>query len=76
MQEKKRIKDSETEHVQILTQGTLNGYKRLFGGKLMEWIDITAAVVARRHSGKNVTTAFISPIVPIDRRSSISSSVV
>ena len=62
MQEKKRIKDSETEHVQILTQGTLNGYKRLFGGKLMEWIDITAAVVARRHSGKNVTTAFIDSL--------------
>ncbi len=55
----KRVKDSITEQVHILTQGNLNGYKRLFGGKLMSWIDIVAAVVARRHSEKNVTTAVI-----------------
>ena len=59
---KKYVRDSRAEHVQILTQSTLNGYKRLFGGKLMEWIDITAAVVARRHSGKNVTTAYIDSL--------------
>lgn len=53
---------SKTETVQILTQSTLNGYKRLFGGKLMEWIDVIAAVVARRHSGKNVTTAYIDSL--------------
>jgi len=59
---KKHVRDSRTEHVQILTQSTLNGYKRLFGGRLMEWIDITAAVVARRHSEKNVTTAYIDSL--------------
>lgn len=58
----KTVDYSRTEHVQILNQSTLNGYKRLFGGKLMEWIDIVAAVVARRHSGKNVTTAFIDSL--------------
>jgi len=56
---KKRVKDSVAEQVQILTQANLNGYSRLFGGQLMEWIDIVAAVVARRHSGKNVTTAVV-----------------
>ena len=55
----KRVADSRTEQVQILTLGSLNGYNRLFGGQLMEWIDIVAAVVARRHSGKNVTTACV-----------------
>lgn len=55
----KRVKDSITEQVHILTQGNLNGYKRLFGGKLMSWIDVVAAVVARRHSEKNVTTAVV-----------------
>ena len=60
---KKRIKDSRTEQVQILSLGSLNGYKRLFGGKLMQWIDVVAAVVARRHSGKNVTTACIDSLV-------------
>ncbi len=55
----KTVKDSYTEQVHILTQGNLNGYKRLFGGKLVAWMDVVAAVVARRHSGKNVTTATI-----------------
>ncbi len=59
----KRVSDSYTQHVQILSQGTLNGYKRLFGGKLMEWIDIVAAVVARRHSGCNVTTACVDSLI-------------
>jgi len=58
----KKVEDSRTSHVQILTQGTINGYNRLFGGRLMEWIDIVAAVVARRHSGKNVTTALIDTL--------------
>ncbi len=45
-----------------MSQSTLNGYKRLFGGKLMEWIDVVAAVVARRHSGRNVTTAAVDSL--------------
>ena len=52
----KYVRDSYTEHVQILSQSSLNGYKRLFGGRLMEWIDVVAGVVARRHSNRNVTT--------------------
>ncbi len=55
----KRVSDSTTEQVHILSQGSLNGYKRLFGGQLMSWIDVVAAVVARRHSEKNVTTAVV-----------------
>ena len=55
-------RESRTEQVQILSQGSLNGYKRLFGGKLMEWIDVVAAVTARRHSEKNVTTAAVDSL--------------
>lgn len=55
--EMKRVSESKTEHVQIVLFEQLNGYNRLFGGKLVEWIDVVAAVVARRHSNKNVTTA-------------------
>lgn len=58
----KLIKDSYAEQVQVLTQANINGYNRLFGGQLMEWIDIVAAVVARRHSGKNVTTAVVDTL--------------
>lgn len=59
----KRISESKTQQVQIISQNTLNGYKRLFGGKLMEWIDIVAAVTARRHCNKNVTTASVDNLV-------------
>ena len=58
----KRVKDSYTEQVQTLMPGSLNGYNRLFGGQLMEWIDIVAGVVARRHSHCNVTTAVVDTL--------------
>ena len=68
----KTRQDSYTEQVHIINQANLNGSGRLFGGQLMSWIDVTAAVVARRHSGRNVTTAsvselnFIAPAHPND----------
>lgn len=55
----KKVKDSYAQQVHVLTMSNLNGYNRLFGGQLMAWIDEVAAVVARRHSNKNVTTASI-----------------
>lgn len=60
--EYKRISDSKTEQVHILMQKDINGYQRLFGGRLMEWIDIVAAVVARRHSGCEVTTVSVDSL--------------
>lgn len=59
----KHVRDSYTEQVHVLTMSNLNGYNRLFGGQLMSWIDEVAAVVARRHSGQNVTTASIDTLV-------------
>ncbi len=62
MIKEKTVSQSFTEHVQILTQANINGYNRLFGGRLMEWIDIVASVTARRHSGRNVTTALVDTL--------------
>ncbi len=65
MSEKRRPKhpaDSRTEQVHIITQSDINGFDRLFGGALMAWIDILAAVVARRHSECNVTTVFVDTL--------------
>lgn len=58
----KRASESYTTQVQVLTQANLNGYYRLFGGQLMSWMDIVAAVTARRHSGCNVTTAKVTDL--------------
>ncbi len=55
----KKVSDSRTEQVQILNQSNINGFGRLFGGQLMQWIDVVAAVTARRHSEKNVTTVLV-----------------
>lgn len=55
----KHVYESKTTQIQILMPRHINGYNRLFGGKLVEWIDVVAAVTARRHSGCNVTTACI-----------------
>jgi acyl-CoA hydrolase len=55
----KTVSESLTEYVQILMPQHTNGLNKLFGGQLMQWIDIVAGVVARRHSEYNVTTAAI-----------------
>lgn len=58
----------QTTHVQIVMASHVNGAGRLFGGQLMEWIDVTAAVAARRHAKNDVTLAavdaldFIAPV--------------
>jgi len=55
----KRASESKTEQIQIIMPGDTNGYGRLFGGRLAAWIDVVAAVAARRHSGREVTTVSI-----------------
>ena len=59
----KTVAQSHTQQVQIVMPSHINGYNRLFGGRLMEWIDVVAGVVARRHSGLEVTTACIDQLV-------------
>ena len=56
------VSDSYTEQIQILMPSHINGSSRLFGGRLMEWMDVVAAVVARRHSGRDVTTACVDTL--------------
>lgn len=59
MDKEKLVIDSQTEHTQIVMTSHINGANRLFGGRLIEWIDVVAGVVGRRHSGCNITTAAI-----------------
>jgi acyl-CoA hydrolase len=55
----KPVSASSTEQVHIVMPAHTNGCGRLFGGQLMEWIDIVAAVCARRHSEKDVVTVCV-----------------
>lgn len=62
MKQARLTADSRTEQVQIVLPQHANASGRLFGGVLMQWIDIVAAVAARRHAGTEVTTAAIDTI--------------
>jgi len=63
MQNKQKTpSQSFTTQVHIVSHADLNGYKRLFGGKIMSWIDIVAGVAARRHSECNVTTVAVDDL--------------
>ena len=55
----KPVSASFTQQVQIIMPQHINGASRLFGGRLMEWIDVVAGVTARRHAGCDVTTASV-----------------
>ena len=55
----KKVSDSETEQVRMLIYSDINGFGRLFGGRLLSWIDEVAGATARRHCGHNVTTVAI-----------------
>ncbi len=57
--ELKKITDSMIEHIHQVRPEYLNAAGRLFGGKLMEWIDEIAGLVGMRHSGGNITTASV-----------------
>jgi acyl-CoA hydrolase len=59
---------SQIETTQIILPGDTNALGTAFGGKVMQWIDIAAAICARRHvQGIAVTASidslqFIAPI--------------
>lgn len=59
MRKMKKVSDSQTENSFLLMPAHINGYGRLFGGKLMQWIDEMAGIVSKRHAGVETTTAAV-----------------
>ena len=55
----KKVEESITETTKLLQYREINGQNRLFGGRLMEWIDEVAALTAMRHCGGLVTTCAV-----------------
>jgi acyl-CoA hydrolase len=61
-------RESRVEMTEIVLPGDTNALGTIFGGKVMQWIDIAASVAGMRHSGGNVVTAsidgltFLTPI--------------
>jgi acyl-CoA hydrolase len=54
--------ESVTMNTEVVMPNDTNHVGNLFGGKLMQWLDITAAIAAQRHSGRVVVTAAINHV--------------
>src|SRR5690242_16363769 len=65
----KSPKDSLTQMTELVLPEHTNALGGLFGGVVMSWIDIAAAICASRHAGKICVTAsvdelhFLKPIL-------------
>ncbi len=55
----KTVEDSRTEWLKCIQYEDINGSGRLFGGRLMQWMDEVAGIAATRHCGGYVTTAAV-----------------
>jgi acyl-CoA hydrolase len=64
----KKVSSSQVVMTQLVLPSHTNSLDTIFGGTVMSWIDIAAAIAAQRHSNKAVVTAsidqlnFIAPI--------------
>lgn len=55
----KKVSESRIDQVYQVRPEHLNGAGRLFGGRLMEWIDELAGLVGIRHAQRDVITASV-----------------
>ena len=58
----KTSRESRVEMTEIVLPGDTNALGTIFGGKVMQWIDIAASVAGMRHSGGSVVTASIDAL--------------
>ena len=58
----KTAAQSLTVNTEVVLPNDTNHVGNLFGGKLMQWVDITAAIAAQRHCGRIVVTASINNV--------------
>ncbi len=58
----KTSSQSLTINTEVVLPNDTNHVGNLFGGKLMQWVDITAAIAAQRHCGRVVVTAAINHV--------------
>jgi len=57
------VKKSHVEMTQLVLPNDTNQLGNLLGGRLMEWMDIAAAICAQRHSNRVCVTAGVDDLV-------------
>ena len=60
---KRHVRDSHVEMTQLVVPNDTNQLGNLLGGRLMEWMDIAAAIAAQRHSNRVCVTAAVDDLV-------------
>ncbi len=60
--EKKLISRSYSETTHLVLPNDTNTLGNLFGGRLLEWLDISCAVSASRHSKRTVATVAVNNV--------------
>lgn len=53
---------SVTEMTEYVLPQHANVYDTVFGGQIMAWVDLCAAICAQRHSGRLCVTAFVDDL--------------
>ena len=57
------MRDSQVEMTQLVLPNDTNQLGNLLGGRLMEWMDIAAAICAQRHCNRICVTAAVDELV-------------
>ena len=58
----KYVKDSQVEMTELVLPNDANPFGFLLGGRLMQWIDICAAISAMKHAGMVAVTASVDEL--------------
>jgi acyl-CoA hydrolase len=58
----KTQKESKTEMTEYVLPQHANALGNVFGGQIMAWVDLCAAIAAQRHSGRIAVTAFVDDL--------------
>jgi len=56
------VRNSQVEMTQLVLPNDTNQLGNLLGGRLMEWMDIAAAIAAQRHSNRVCVTAAVDEL--------------
>lgn len=59
----RRQSASLTEMTEYVLPQHANVYGTVFGGQIMAWVDLCAAICAQRHSGRPCVTAFVDDLL-------------
>ena len=59
----RRPSDSAVETTHLVLPPDTNAHGTVFGGRIMQWMDIAAGISAGRHCGRGVVTAAVDELV-------------